>query len=86
MRCNAPEFSAVVGADGRVAPCFFIPGTGVTTDDGLRVALGDAHMVALRAAIRAGARQECARCVCSMWRDPASFATDEFQLSERLHA
>ena len=24
VRCNAPEFSAVVGADGRVAPCFFI--------------------------------------------------------------
>jgi MoaA/NifB/PqqE/SkfB family radical SAM enzyme len=26
VRCNAPEFSAVVEADGRVAPCFFIPG------------------------------------------------------------
>ena len=26
VRCNAPEFSAVVGADGRVSPCFFIPG------------------------------------------------------------
>ena len=26
MRCNAPEFSAVIGATGRVQPCFFIPG------------------------------------------------------------
>ncbi len=26
VRCNAPEFSAVIAADGRVAPCFFIPG------------------------------------------------------------
>jgi MoaA/NifB/PqqE/SkfB family radical SAM enzyme len=26
VRCNAPEFSAVIGADGRVQPCFFTPG------------------------------------------------------------
>ena len=26
VRCNAPEFSAVVGATGRVQPCFFISG------------------------------------------------------------
>jgi MoaA/NifB/PqqE/SkfB family radical SAM enzyme len=26
VRCNAPEFSAVIGAAGRVQPCFFIPG------------------------------------------------------------
>ena len=26
VRCNAPEFSAVIGANGRVQPCFFIPG------------------------------------------------------------
>jgi len=28
VRCNAPEFSAVIGAQGRVQPCFFIPGPG----------------------------------------------------------
>jgi MoaA/NifB/PqqE/SkfB family radical SAM enzyme len=26
VRCNAPEFSAVIGATGRVQPCFFIAG------------------------------------------------------------
>ena len=25
VRCNAPEFSAVIGATGKVQPCFFIP-------------------------------------------------------------
>ena len=70
VRCNAPEFSAVIGADASVAPCFFIPGTGVKTHSGLAAALADDSMASLRATIRAGARAECARCVCSMWRDP----------------
>ena len=26
VRCNAPEFSAVIGAHGEVHPCFFISG------------------------------------------------------------
>src|SRR6201999_2930662 len=26
VRCNAPEFSAVVGVHGALSPCFFIPG------------------------------------------------------------
>jgi hypothetical protein len=28
-------------------------------------------MMALRADIRAGSREECKTCVCSMWRAPA---------------
>ena len=86
VRCNAPEFSAVIGVDARVAPCFFIPGTGVKTHGGLAAALADESMAGLRGAIRAGARSECARCVCSMWRDPATFAIDSFLLPERQHA
>jgi Fe-coproporphyrin III synthase len=81
VRCNAPEFSAVIGADASVAPCFFIPGTGVKTHAGLAAALADDSMVELRAAIRAGARAECARCVCSMWRDPGQ--RHEFALLAR---
>ncbi len=38
VRCNAPEFSAVIGVDTRVAPCFFIPGTGIDTHAGLSAA------------------------------------------------
>jgi MoaA/NifB/PqqE/SkfB family radical SAM enzyme len=86
VRCNAPEFSAVVDAHGRVAPCFFIPGTGARTHAGLQAALDDAAMVRLRASIRAGARPECGRCVCSMWREPASFADRAFPARERAHA
>jgi Fe-coproporphyrin III synthase len=81
VRCNAPEFSAVIGADTRVAPCFFIPGTGVKTDRGLAAALADDSMERLRASIREGARAECSRCVCSMWRDPGQ--RHEFSLPAR---
>ncbi|MDE2262525.1 MAG: radical SAM protein [Gammaproteobacteria bacterium] len=72
VHCNAPEFSAVVDAKGRVSPCFFIAGPGdAWARDGLDQALNRADMVALRSAIRAGSRPECARCVCSMWRECA---------------
>jgi len=83
VRCNAPEFSAVVGVDGAVAPCFFIPAArGVTAAAGLGNALASAPMLELRRAIRAGERRECERCVCSMWREPgkARVAPMEFSL------
>jgi MoaA/NifB/PqqE/SkfB family radical SAM enzyme len=79
VRCNAPEFSAVIGATGQVQPCFFIAGP---SDARIRDArdvpghdlpsvLGSDAMVALRAAIRARERSECKTCVCSLWRNPA---------------
>ena len=74
VRCNAPEFSAVIGADGRVSPCFFIPGPSEAAGDDIESALNGTSLRVLRASIRAGARQECIRCVCSLWRDPTSFA------------
>jgi Fe-coproporphyrin III synthase len=77
VRCNAPEFSAVVGATGRVQPCFFIQGpTGarLPRDEESRDAfvhvLNREDMAELRAAIRTGSRAECKTCVCSMWRGP----------------
>jgi Fe-coproporphyrin III synthase len=70
VRCNAPEFSAVIGANGRVQPCFFIPGPpGADAWDDLGAALDSDGMAALRDQIRAGKRPECASCVCSMWRE-----------------
>jgi MoaA/NifB/PqqE/SkfB family radical SAM enzyme len=76
VRCNAPEFSAVVGVNGALSPCFFIPGPHVP---GSPAQPGDAldatAMRALRDDIRAGRRPECARCVCSLWRDPAEWPT-----------
>lgn len=73
VRCNAPEFSAVVEADGALRPCFFIGGNGARVDGGgdLAGALNTASMRALRGDIAAQRRTECARCVCSKWRDPA---------------
>jgi MoaA/NifB/PqqE/SkfB family radical SAM enzyme len=70
VRCNAPEFSAVIGANGRVQPCFFIPGpqdADAWVD--FRAALDSDGMAELREQIRAGKRPECGTCVCSMWRD-----------------
>jgi Fe-coproporphyrin III synthase len=77
VRCNAPEFSAVVGATGRVQPCFFISGppdarlsaTGARPGGDLAGVLNGSGMHTLRTAIRDGQRPECKTCVCSMWRD-----------------
>ena len=71
VRCNAPEFSAVVNATGQVQPCFFISGpSNLSSNHGLTRALDDGAMRELRSAIAAGKRRECKTCVCSMWRDP----------------
>ena len=80
VRCNAPEFSAVIGATGRVQPCFFIPGPadaqvfghGARFDGALADALNSPHMTLLRTGIRTGSRAECKTCVCSLWRDRAA--------------
>jgi radical SAM protein with 4Fe4S-binding SPASM domain len=83
VRCNAPEFSAVIGATGRVQPCFFIQGPaaarvgGTAAEPDLGQVLNHGGMADLRAAIRAGTRPECKTCVCSMWRDPAALAADD---------
>jgi len=86
VRCNAPEFSAVVGVDGRVSPCFFISGHPLSPRaPSLKAALDSNAMQALRAAIRGGARRECERCVCSMWRDPVSASAEGFSLRRIDH-
>ncbi len=70
-RCNAPEFSAVMDAGGRIHPCFFIQGPAAQGKGlGLGELLNDEPMRDLRADISVGRRAECERCVCSMWRDP----------------
>ncbi len=80
VRCNAPEFSAVIGATGRVQPCFFIsgppdarvPGDALGLGTELPGVLNSDGMATLRTAIHAGARSECKTCVCSLWRDPGN--------------
>jgi len=70
VRCNAPEFSGVIDAHGALHPCFFIKGPGGRSAvPDLRAALEDRQYRQLRSEIRAGARPECATCVCSMWHE-----------------
>jgi radical SAM protein with 4Fe4S-binding SPASM domain len=77
VRCNAPEFSAVVSSDGRVHPCFFISGPEhANVRDGLTAAMNDSAMSALRDDIRHRRRTECDVCVCSLWRDRATLDAD----------
>jgi Fe-coproporphyrin III synthase len=79
VRCNVYDYSAVIGATGRVSPCFFIDGPPQEALGGeLEQALNARPMRSLRGAIGAGARAECARCVCSLWREPAERATADF--------
>jgi MoaA/NifB/PqqE/SkfB family radical SAM enzyme len=75
VRCNAPEFSAVVGATGAVQPCFFISGPPQAANFDLTTALNDEPMTRLRDDIRAGKRVECKTCVCFMWRDVETIQT-----------
>jgi MoaA/NifB/PqqE/SkfB family radical SAM enzyme len=77
VRCNAPEFSAVIGARGRVSPCFFIAGPADSSGrEDLKKALNSDSMLGLRHDIRRGARSECQRCVCSLWREPGARISD----------
>jgi MoaA/NifB/PqqE/SkfB family radical SAM enzyme len=84
VRCNVSEFSAVIGANGQVSPCFFIPGPAAShAGVDLGRALNAEAMVMLRDSITRGARPECARCVCSMWREPDNRAATDFLLPRR---
>ncbi len=81
VRCNAPHFSTVIEVDGTLRPCYFLPGYGrlrpQTKADGrvglaepLQAAVNSAAAQALRKAYRTGARPECARCVCPLYKGP----------------
>ncbi len=91
VRCNAPEFSAVLSPTGQVNPCFFIPGPepgpalSLWADD-LEGCLNGEQMLSLRRDIRTGRRAECARCVCSLWRDPDTRDVSDFLLKGHADA
>ena len=86
VRCNVSEFSAVIGASGQVSPCFFITGPAASlAGDDLGGALNAEAMAMLRDSITRGARPECARCVCSMWREPVNRAAADFLLPGTAH-
>jgi len=84
VQCNAPEFSAVITAESRIQPCFFIPGPEPNPAHGdFFTKLNEVAMRRLRASIAAGERSECKRCVCSMWRGAQSRRASDFLQSGR---
>jgi MoaA/NifB/PqqE/SkfB family radical SAM enzyme len=87
VRCNAPEFSAVLGAKNQVHPCFFISGPpDALWQDDLEAVLNGKQMLALREQIRAGGRPECTTCVCALWREPGSRSGSDFLLRRNTNA
>ena len=70
VRCNAPHTSAVIEVDGRLRPCYFLPSWGRLNGRALADAVNDAPALALRHAYRHGERDECARCVCPLYKGP----------------
>ena len=78
VRCNVFDYSAVINASGRVSPCFFIAGASDSGAAELTHALNSDSMIGLRDQIRSGARPECTRCVCSLWRDPQQRTPSDF--------
>lgn len=83
VACNAPRFSAVIGADGRLQPCYFIQPSAVSEQGSgargqgldMRRDLNAPELIALRQAIRTGQRSECKTCVCAMHRSPRALLT-----------
>jgi MoaA/NifB/PqqE/SkfB family radical SAM enzyme len=87
VRCNVFDFSAVITAAGHIRPCYFIPGPALRAPaEDLSQTLNSESMIALRNDIRAGARPECARCVCSLWREPDHRAAEDFLMRRNAHA
>jgi Fe-coproporphyrin III synthase len=76
VRCNAPQFSAVIDAHGQVSPCFFIrgPAQASLAHATLPELLNQPPLREQRDAISAGAAPECRTCVCSLWRAPGAAA------------
>jgi len=87
VRCNAPQFSAVIDAHGQVSPCFFIrgPAEATLTRAGLPELLNQPRLLQLRATISAGGASECRTCVCSLWRAPGSAALAAPSFAEGSH-
>jgi MoaA/NifB/PqqE/SkfB family radical SAM enzyme len=69
-RCNAPWVSAVVEANGDLRPCFFHPAVGNIKRDGLDGALNGPRATAFREQLDVASDPTCARCVCSLHREP----------------
>jgi MoaA/NifB/PqqE/SkfB family radical SAM enzyme len=70
VRCNAPHLSAVIEVDGSLRPCYFLPKMGKIDVGGtpLQTAMNTSTALEIRRAYRRGARPECERCVCPLYK------------------
>ena len=87
VRCNAPQFSAVIDAHGQVSPCFFIrgPAQAALAHAPLPDLLTQPALRRQRAAISAGSAPECRTCVCSLWRAPGGKSLAAPAFAEAAH-
>jgi MoaA/NifB/PqqE/SkfB family radical SAM enzyme len=71
-RCNSPHISTVIEVDGTLRPCYFLPSYGKLEagKTPLHEAINAPAAQALRQAYRTGARPECERCVCPLYKGP----------------
>ncbi len=70
-RCNAPQTTAVVGVDGTLQGCYFLPAFGGWSPEAnLGAALNTPAARDQRRAVRGGERPECAGCVCPLYKGP----------------
>ena len=77
VRCDAPEWSMVVEADGSVRPCFFQPVVGRADAAGIEVfRRSEGFSEALRGL--GPANSTCAACVCPKWRGDSRRLTARF--------
>jgi Fe-coproporphyrin III synthase len=70
VRCNSPHVSTVIEVDGALRPCYFLPTYGKLNGTKLTDAINMPTAQALRQAYRSGARPECERCVCPLFKGP----------------
>ena len=80
-RCNAPEWSSVVEADGTVRPCFFQPGIGIAKA-GLGAARESRGYAAALKHLGPG-NALCASCVCPKYR-PSGLSSLRERVSQTL--
>lgn len=64
VTCNIPHVSIIVGVDGSLRSCFFLPQWGRLDQHGFATLVNDPAVLALRKAYACGERSECVRCVC----------------------
>ena len=75
VRCNAPQYSLVVGAKRELKPCHYLPAVDAWEPGQLKNRVNSPAFIKAREQQRTGQLEACSRCVCfqywgirSLWR------------------